>query len=149
MKYIRASSSVRSCILTHLLHPLSHCSIMATRPTPDNSTVSVSHQDPVGAQAPQLGHTPVSEKRSSVSSMQQPILATADELRKRRRKLLDSEMLWAELPLWAWFQHCLPSVNVPDPLPLSSFVVDMTTERKMYSGLVSLPVEVAALESLY
>ena len=69
-----------------------------------------------------------------------------DELQKQKRKLLD--MLWTDLPLSTWIQKCLPTADVPDALQVSSFVVDMLTERRMYPGLVSLPVEVAALESL-
>ena len=72
-----------------------------------------------------------------------------DELQKQKRKLLDSAMLWTDLPLSTWIQKCLPTADVPDALQVSSFVVDMLTERRMYPGLVSLPVEVAALKSLY
>ncbi len=125
---------------------------MTTRPTLDASTAPRQAQPveqvglaPDASTAPrqvqpeeQLGHTPVSAKRSSVESLQQPIIATAEELLKRKRQLLDQEMFWLILPLKYWMIHCLPGEeDAPDSIQFPSFVVDMATERTMYPGLVS------------
>ncbi|TFK80177.1 hypothetical protein K466DRAFT_533234 [Polyporus arcularius HHB13444] len=123
---------------------------MTTRPTLDPSTAPRQAQPgeqvglaPDASTAPrqaqpgeQLGHTPVSAKRSSVESLQQPIIATAEELLKRKRQLLDQEMFWLILPLKYWMIHCLPGEeDAPDSIQFPSFVVDMATERTMYPGL--------------
>ncbi|KAI0704231.1 hypothetical protein C8T65DRAFT_741187 [Cerioporus squamosus] len=105
---------------------------MATRLAPDDSESTTSRQSPPGQQ---LGHTPVSAKRSSVEPLQQPVTATADELLKQKRALLDKEMLWSRLPLHLWMLQCVPGEDAPPTLQFPSFVVDTATERTMYPGL--------------
>ncbi|KAI0689809.1 hypothetical protein C8T65DRAFT_766104 [Cerioporus squamosus] len=103
---------------------------MATRLTPDDSTSSRRTKP-----KQQLGHTPLLAKRTSVEPLQQSIDATAEELLKKKRELLDKEMLWTRLPLRLWMVQCVPGVDAPSTLKFPSFVVDTATQRRMYPGL--------------